>query len=82
MGKFLVQPLRCWAESVPPGWNRVKVPENFGVTVVAPFAPAVTSLTRYVNGGVTTPNHMRERRRNSHNASVTLFLTRHFLSGA
>ena len=33
------------AESAPPGWNRVKVSENLGATVVAPVAPAVTSLT-------------------------------------
>ena len=27
-----------------PGWDRVKVSENLGATVVAPVAPAVTSL--------------------------------------
>ena len=41
----------CWcdlcdggAESAPPGWNRVKVSENFAATPVALVAPAVTSL--------------------------------------
>ena len=29
------------AESAPPGWNRVKVSENFGATRVAPGAPVV-----------------------------------------
>ena len=28
----------------PPGWDRVKVSENLGVTAVAPVAPADTSL--------------------------------------
>ena len=28
----------------PPGWDRVKVSENLGVTAVAPVAPAVSSL--------------------------------------
>ena len=28
----------------PPGWNRVKVSENFGATAVAPVTPADTSL--------------------------------------
>ena len=41
---FLVWPLRCWAESAPLGWNRVKVSENLGATTVVPVAPAVTSL--------------------------------------
>ena len=28
-----------------PGWNRVKVPENFSATAVVPILPAVTSLS-------------------------------------
>ena len=40
-----MQPLRCRWQNLPhPGWNRVKVSENLGVTAVAPVAPAVTSL--------------------------------------
>ena len=34
----------CWAESVPPGWNRIKVSENLGATAVVLVAPLVTSL--------------------------------------
>ena len=33
-----------WAESAPPGWNRVKVSENLDATSVAPVAPVDTSL--------------------------------------
>ena len=44
VGTFLVQPLRCWAESAPPGRNRVKVFENLGATAVTPVAPVVKSL--------------------------------------
>ena len=44
MGKIQVRPLRWWAESAPPGWDRVKVSENLGATAVAPVAPADTSL--------------------------------------
>ena len=33
-----------WTESAPPGWNRVKVSENLGATLVAPVAPVDTSL--------------------------------------
>ena len=44
MGKIQVRPLRWWAESVPPSWDRVKVSENLGATSVAPVAPADTSL--------------------------------------
>ena len=32
------------AESVPLGWNRVKISENLGATAGAPVAPSVTSL--------------------------------------
>ena len=35
---------RWWAESAPPGWNRVKGSENLGATEVAPVAPVDTSL--------------------------------------
>ena len=31
-------------ESTPLGWDRVKVSENLGATLVAPVAPVVTSL--------------------------------------
>ena len=48
MGKSLVQPVRWWAESAHPGWNRVKASEKFGATAVAPVTPAVTSLL--ING--------------------------------
>ena len=44
MGKIQVRPLRWWAESAPPSWDRVKVSENLGATSVAPVAPADTSL--------------------------------------
>ena len=44
LGKIQVRPLRWWAESAPPGWDRVKVSENLGATSVAPVAPADTSL--------------------------------------
>ena len=39
-----MQPRQWWAESVPPGWNRVKVSENLGATPVAPVAHVDTSL--------------------------------------
>ena len=39
-----MRPLQWWAESAPLGWERVKVSENSGVTVVAPVAPVVTSM--------------------------------------
>ena len=42
-----MRPLRWWAESAPPGWDRVKVSENLGATAVAPVAPA---------HGLRTPN--------------------------
>ena len=32
--KFLVQPLQWWAESATPGWNRVKIFEYLGATMV------------------------------------------------
>ena len=41
-----MRPLRWWAESTPPGWDRVKVSENLGATAVAPVAPVNTSLKR------------------------------------
>ena len=44
MGIIYVRPLGWWAESIPPGWDRVKVSENLGATRVAPVAPADTSL--------------------------------------
>ena len=40
-----MRPLQWWAESALPGWNKVKVSENLGVTAVASVAPADTSLT-------------------------------------
>ena len=43
-GKYLLRPLRWWAESAPLSWDRVKVSENLGGTAVAPVAPVVTSL--------------------------------------
>ena len=39
-----MRPLQWWAESAPPGGDRVKVSENLGATEVAPVAPVVTSL--------------------------------------
>ena len=39
-----MRPSQSWAESVPPGWNRVKLSENLGATAVAPVAPVNTSL--------------------------------------
>ena len=39
-----MRPRQWWAESAPPGWNRVKVSENLGATSVAPVAPVNTSL--------------------------------------
>ena len=44
MGNFWCPLCDGWAESVPPGWNRVKVSENLGATTVALVAPLVTSL--------------------------------------
>ena len=44
MGKYLVRPLQCWAESAPLDQNRVKVSENLGATSVASVAPVDTSL--------------------------------------
>ena len=43
-GKFLVRPLGWLGRICPPGWNRVKVSESLGATMVALVAPAVTSL--------------------------------------
>ena len=40
VGKIWMPPLRWWAESAPPGGDRVKVSENLG----APVAPVDTSL--------------------------------------
>ena len=39
-----MRPLRWWAESAPPGADRVKLSENLGATSVAPVAPVDTSL--------------------------------------
>ena len=39
-----MRPLQWWAESAPPGGDRVKVSENLGATSVAPVAPVDTSL--------------------------------------
>ena len=39
-----MRPLRWWAESAPPGGDRVKVSENSGATVVIPVASEYTSL--------------------------------------
>ena len=47
-GEIQVRPLRWWAESAPPGWDRVKVSENLGATAVAPVAPVVTSLNTWM----------------------------------
>ena len=44
MENFLLRPLQWWAESAPLGWDRVKVSENLGATLVAPVAPVDTSL--------------------------------------
>ena len=43
-GENLGSTLRWWAESSPPGWDRVKISENLGAIAVAPDAPADTSL--------------------------------------
>ena len=43
-GKIWMRPLQWWAESAPPGGDRVKVYENLGATSVAPVAPVDTSL--------------------------------------
>ena len=48
-GKCYMRPLRWWAESAPLGWDRDKVSENLGATVVAPVAPVVTSLRSITN---------------------------------
>ena len=47
---FLLRPLQWWAESAPLGWDRVKVSENLGATLVAPVAPVVTSLHFTLSG--------------------------------
>ena len=44
LGKILVQPLWCWVESAPHGWNRVNVSEILGATPVALVVLVVTSL--------------------------------------
>ena len=43
-----MRPLQCWAEFAHPGWNRVKVSENLGATVIAAVAPAITSLNDFM----------------------------------
>ena len=48
-GKIEMRPLRWWAESVPPGGDRVKASENLGATEVAPVAPVDTSLMLKIN---------------------------------
>ena len=40
-----MRPLQWWADSAPPGGDRVKVSEYLGATSVAPVAPVDTSLT-------------------------------------
>ena len=47
MGKIQMRPLQWWAESAPPGGDRVKVSQNLGATWVAPVAPADTSLNQF-----------------------------------
>ena len=42
--KIYVRTCQWWAESAPPGCNRVKVSQNLGATAVAPVAPVDTSL--------------------------------------
>ena len=39
-----MRPLQWWAESAPPGEDRVKVSENLGATSDAPVAPVDTFL--------------------------------------
>jgi len=47
-----MRPLQWWAESAPPGGDRVKVSENLGATSVAPVAPVDTSLAEERKKGV------------------------------
>ena len=54
-GKCLVQPLQWWAESAIRGWNRVKVSENLGRTVVVPVAPVDTVCSTDI-GTTSRPN--------------------------
>ena len=44
-----MRPLQWWAESAPPGEDRVKVSENLGATTAAPVAPVDTSLLYMVS---------------------------------
>ena len=43
-----MRPRQWRAESAPHGWNRVKVSEYLGATLVAPVAPVDTSLWQFV----------------------------------
>ena len=51
-----MRPLRWWAESAPPGGDRVKVSENLGATSVAPVAPVDTSLNGKAGKTAVLPN--------------------------
>ena len=42
--------LLWWAKSAHPGWDRVKVYENLGVTAIILVAPVVTSLVTVLLG--------------------------------
>ena len=46
-GEFWCDLCDVGAESVPPGWNRVKVSENLGATTVASVAPAVMNALSF-----------------------------------
>ena len=47
--------LQWWAESAPPGGDRVKVSENLGATSIAPIAPVDTSLLKIPRSGSGNP---------------------------
>ena len=53
-GNFWCDLCDVGAESVPPGWNRVKVTENLDATDVVPDAPVDTSLHLEASPYVTT----------------------------
>ena len=50
-----MRPLQWWAESAPPGGDRVKVSENLGATSIAPIAPVDTSLLKIPRSGSGNP---------------------------
>jgi hypothetical protein len=57
-----MRPLQWWADSAPPGGDRVKVSEYLGATSVAPVAPVDTSLTSTVESQFKKARFKKESR--------------------